>query len=171
MVADAPKIDTAIPAFLEFAGDRMLIAHNANFDTSFIRAAAEKLHKCGRKILVYKGEFFVKGGLHTVDKLGNEPLKLGFCVFHVGKLSFHEFISLGNLGIFVYGFKIYAAERLDFAANFPQTFVGGGNVGYFNAERLGGADRQLIFVKELGNHRLLLLLHVVPPLGEPCDLA
>ena len=43
MVADAPKIDTAIPAFLEFAGDRMLIAHNANFDTSFIRAAAEKL--------------------------------------------------------------------------------------------------------------------------------
>ncbi len=43
MVADAPKIDEAVPAFLEFAGDRLLIAHNANFDTSFIRAAAEKL--------------------------------------------------------------------------------------------------------------------------------
>ena len=43
MVADAPKIDEAIPAFLKFCGDRLLIAHNANFDTSFIRAAAEKL--------------------------------------------------------------------------------------------------------------------------------
>ncbi len=43
MVKDAPKIDEAIPKFFEFCGDRVLIAHNANFDTGFIRAAAEKL--------------------------------------------------------------------------------------------------------------------------------
>ena len=43
MVKDAPKIDVAIPQFLEFCGGLTLIAHNANFDTSFIRAAAEKL--------------------------------------------------------------------------------------------------------------------------------
>ncbi|MBQ4556634.1 MAG: PolC-type DNA polymerase III [Clostridia bacterium] len=43
MVKDAPKIDEAIPQFFEFCGDLTLIAHNANFDTSFIRAAAEKL--------------------------------------------------------------------------------------------------------------------------------
>ena len=44
MVADAPGIEKAIPDFLDFVGERLLIAHNANFDISFIRAAAEKLH-------------------------------------------------------------------------------------------------------------------------------
>lgn len=44
MVADARKIDEVLPEFLEFAGNRLLIAHNANFDVSFIRAAAESLN-------------------------------------------------------------------------------------------------------------------------------
>ncbi len=44
MVADAPKINDALKAFLDFAGDRLLIAHNAGFDTGFIRAAARQ---CG----------------------------------------------------------------------------------------------------------------------------
>ncbi len=44
MVKDAPVIADALPQFLAFIGDLPLIAHNANFDTGFIRAAAEKLH-------------------------------------------------------------------------------------------------------------------------------
>ncbi|MBR0236246.1 MAG: PolC-type DNA polymerase III [Clostridia bacterium] len=40
MVAGAPKTEEAVRAFLEFAGGRMLVAHNAQFDTSFIRKAA-----------------------------------------------------------------------------------------------------------------------------------
>lgn len=44
MVADAPKIEEALRAFLDFAGSCLLIAHNANFDVSFIRAAARQ---CG----------------------------------------------------------------------------------------------------------------------------
>ncbi|MBO5789378.1 MAG: PolC-type DNA polymerase III [Clostridia bacterium] len=43
MVADAPSIEEALPDFLAFVGDRMLIAHNANFDAGFVRAAAERL--------------------------------------------------------------------------------------------------------------------------------
>ncbi len=44
MVKGAPKEREAIEEFLEFAGDRLLIAHNANFDVGFIRVAAER---CG----------------------------------------------------------------------------------------------------------------------------
>ena len=41
MVHDAPKIDTVLPAFLEFARGAVLVAHNAGFDIGFLRAAAE----------------------------------------------------------------------------------------------------------------------------------
>ena len=44
MVAGAPKIADALKSFLDFCGDRLLIAHNAGFDTGFIRVAADK---CG----------------------------------------------------------------------------------------------------------------------------
>ena len=42
MVRDAPKIDTVLPAFLEFARGAVLVAHNAGFDIGFLRAAAER---------------------------------------------------------------------------------------------------------------------------------
>ena len=40
MVAQAPRIDSVLPAFLEFARDSVLVAHNAGFDISFLKAAA-----------------------------------------------------------------------------------------------------------------------------------
>lgn len=42
MVAGAPKEGEAVRKFLDFCGDAPLIAHNSDFDTSFIRAAAER---------------------------------------------------------------------------------------------------------------------------------
>ena len=41
MVKGAPDPGKAVRDFLEFAGDRLLIAHNANFDMGFIKKAAE----------------------------------------------------------------------------------------------------------------------------------
>ncbi len=41
-VKGAPKEREALERFLEFAGDRLLIAHNANFDVGFIRVACER---------------------------------------------------------------------------------------------------------------------------------
>ena len=42
MVATAPRIDAALPAFLEFARGSVLVAHNAGFDISFLKAAAAR---------------------------------------------------------------------------------------------------------------------------------
>ncbi|MBO7288898.1 MAG: PolC-type DNA polymerase III [Clostridia bacterium] len=42
MVKDAPSIDTVIKEFCEFIGDADLVAHNAKFDTSFIRNAMSR---------------------------------------------------------------------------------------------------------------------------------
>ncbi len=42
MVKYAPKIEEVLPEFMEFFGDSVLVAHNAPFDTGFIRAKAEK---------------------------------------------------------------------------------------------------------------------------------
>ena len=40
MVAGAPRVGSALPAFLEFAGhDAVLVAHNAPFDIGFLKAA------------------------------------------------------------------------------------------------------------------------------------
>ena len=44
MLVGAPKLEDALKAFLNFAGGRILAAHNAEFDISFIRAGCRK---CG----------------------------------------------------------------------------------------------------------------------------
>lgn len=43
MVASAPRIDSVLPAFLEFARGCVLVAHNAPFDVGFLTHAAAEL--------------------------------------------------------------------------------------------------------------------------------
>ncbi len=43
MVKDAPTIEEILPKFLEFIGDRVIVAHNADFDVGFIKYYAEQL--------------------------------------------------------------------------------------------------------------------------------
>ena len=47
MLVGAPTIEEVLPKFLEFVADRVLVAHNSDFDTGFIRA------ECGRQGLPY----------------------------------------------------------------------------------------------------------------------
>ncbi|MBQ8509930.1 MAG: PolC-type DNA polymerase III [Clostridia bacterium] len=44
MVAGAPDNAEAVKKFLDFAGNRILVAHNASFDISFIRKVAQENH-------------------------------------------------------------------------------------------------------------------------------
>ena len=43
MVEGADPIEKVLPAFLDFCGDSVIVAHNASFDTGFIRKNAERL--------------------------------------------------------------------------------------------------------------------------------
>jgi DNA polymerase-3 subunit epsilon len=43
MVAQSPRIDSALPAFLEFARGSVLVAHNARFDVTFLKTAASRI--------------------------------------------------------------------------------------------------------------------------------
>ena len=43
MLKGAPKIDAVIPELLNFIGDRVIVAHNADFDLTFIQRACDQL--------------------------------------------------------------------------------------------------------------------------------
>ena len=43
MVKDAPKIEEILPKVMEFFGDSVLVAHNADFDTGFLRYNCQQL--------------------------------------------------------------------------------------------------------------------------------
>lgn len=43
MVFNAPRIETALPDFLEFIGDSVIVGHNVRFDMSFLTAATARL--------------------------------------------------------------------------------------------------------------------------------
>ena len=42
LVDEAPPVEAVLPSFLEFAGDSVLVAHNARFDVGFLNAALER---------------------------------------------------------------------------------------------------------------------------------
>lgn len=42
MVYTAPRLDAVLPAFMEFVGGAVLVAHNAGFDVNFVRKACER---------------------------------------------------------------------------------------------------------------------------------
>ncbi len=44
MLSDKPTIDVVLPEFMNFIGDAMLVAHNSDFDTGFIRENCNRLN-------------------------------------------------------------------------------------------------------------------------------
>lgn len=71
MVAGMPSIEEVLPKFLDFCTDCVVVAHNAGFDTGFIR---QKSARCGLKFnnkivdtLRLSRELFPENAKHTLD--------------------------------------------------------------------------------------------------------
>jgi DNA polymerase III subunit epsilon len=43
MIYDAPRIESVLPAFMEFIGETVIVGHNVRFDLSFLEAATRRL--------------------------------------------------------------------------------------------------------------------------------
>ena len=75
MVMNAPTIDVILPKFLEFAKGAILVAHNAQFDTGFIREYCRQLgltYDFTALDTMTLGHVFVPNlGKYTLDRLGN----------------------------------------------------------------------------------------------------
>ncbi len=86
MVKDARKIDEVLPEFLEFAGKRVLVAHNANFDVGFVRQACKELgidFKCTYLDTVALSKFInPELKKHKLDSLAN--------YFNLGDFNHHR---------------------------------------------------------------------------------
>ncbi len=71
MVAGAPGLEQALESFLEFTGELPVVAHNATFDTGFIKAAAKAHNKKFDNIIIdtlqMSRSLFPKLGKHKLD--------------------------------------------------------------------------------------------------------
>ncbi|MBR6506603.1 MAG: PolC-type DNA polymerase III [Clostridia bacterium] len=85
-VKGAPKVKEAVKAFLEFAGDRILVAHNANFDIGFIRKACEthKIKFTNPYLDTLPLSRYINSDLnkHTLDSIGN--------YYNLGEFNHHR---------------------------------------------------------------------------------
>ena len=84
MVKGAPKEREAVEAFLEYIGDRLLIAHNAGFDIGFIRAACERLE------LPFTNTYLDTVGLSKYVNPELKKHKLNLIAEHYGLGDFHH---------------------------------------------------------------------------------
>ncbi len=84
MVKGAPKEREALEMFLKFAGDSMLVAHNAGFDVGFIRVAAE------RQELPFTNSYLDTVGLSRYVNPELKQHKLNIIADHYGLGGFHH---------------------------------------------------------------------------------
>lgn len=138
MVADAPLEDEALRLFFEFCGDSPLVAHNAAFDTGFLKKA------CGRC-----GIFYDYTSIDTVPFArsvlpGLKNYKLDTVAAHLKLPKFNHHRACDDAhtcaGIFL---KLIDDANLKFGIN---------NISQLNTALAGGD------VKSLPSHHIILLV-------------
>ena len=84
MVADAPDLTAALPAFLDWAGPAVLVAHNAGFDIGFLKAGCQRIGREWHGPAVLDTLTLAKAAL-LPDEVPNR--KLGTLAAHFGSPS------------------------------------------------------------------------------------
>ncbi|NJC83481.1 DEDD exonuclease domain-containing protein [Planosporangium mesophilum] len=144
MVLPAPRIDSVLPAFLEFARDAVLVAHNAPYDTGFLKAACAAHGYPWPKPLVLDTAALARRVL-TRDEVPNNKLatlarwlggnarqpchralddaRATVDVLHalIGRLSGHRVHTLGDALEFVKAVSPTQRRKKHLAENLPNT--------------------------------------------------
>ncbi|MBQ4327321.1 MAG: PolC-type DNA polymerase III [Clostridia bacterium] len=139
MVADAPKVKEALENFFSFTGDCLLIAHNASFDTGFIRhyATLSGLEFDNPYVDTVAISRFLNGELknHKLDTLAE--------YFHLGDFNHHRACDDAEMLAHIYFAMCEKMKKFDLST-FPQ----------LNREMTGNVDplklpsyHQIILVK------------------------
>ncbi|MCX5045946.1 DEDD exonuclease domain-containing protein [Aldersonia sp. NBC_00410] len=116
MVVGAPRIEQVLPSFLEFSRDCVLVAHNAGFDMSFLRAAAERADltwpkprvlctvKLARRVLTREEAPSVRlSALASLFRVDNQPTHRALDDARATVEVLHELIGrVGNQGVHSY---------------------------------------------------------------------
>ncbi|MCV2396461.1 DEDD exonuclease domain-containing protein [Actinotalea sp. M2MS4P-6] len=92
MVAAAPGIGSVLPAFLEFAAGAVLVAHNANFDVGFLKAAARELEHPWPGFPVLDTVALARRAV-TRDEVRNHKLATLAAYFHATVTPDHRALS------------------------------------------------------------------------------
>ncbi|WP_072806313.1 DEDD exonuclease domain-containing protein [Rhodococcoides yunnanense] len=125
MLIGAPRIERVLPAFLEFARGSVLVAHNARFDTGFLRAAASRMDiawpsfsvlctvKLARRVLTRDEAPSVKlSALSTLFEVSTQPTHRALDDARATVDVLHALIErVGNQGVHSY------AELVDYLPN------------------------------------------------------
>jgi DNA polymerase-3 subunit alpha (Gram-positive type) len=90
MVKDARTIEEVLPEFLEFIGDRTLVAHNAGFDTGFIR------RECRAMGFPFENTYLDTLGLSRFVNSDLKRHKLDIVAKHLGVGDFEHHRALAD---------------------------------------------------------------------------
>ena len=134
-------------------------------------SAAEKLDKGFAEIAVDAYKLSLELLRHFTRQLRNEPVKLVTGFFNVVKLSFHKFVTLGDLFVFLDRSDIDIAQGSDLAFQLLKASVRLLIILYHNVESLGVGFCELIFVKELVDRIVKLFFHLCLAFLKSCKLA
>ena len=107
MVKDAPPVKEVLAAFLDFCGDALLVAHNAKFDTGFVRAAAEKygfdFHNPSLDTVAVSQYVNADLKKHTLDSIANH--------YHLGDFHHHRAVDDAEVLFLIYKEMLARLEK------------------------------------------------------------